>query len=304
MAFDFDKFENLKRRLNAVVVAHNYQLPEVQDIADFIGDSLEMAFRAVELSANVIIVAGVRFMAELVAAMNPDKIVLHPDPSAGCPLADKINLNLISEVRSKFKGIPIIVYVNSPLEVKASADFFVTSSSVLRLISKIGVDTVIFGPDKNLADYIADVLKINVIPLPRDSFCPVHEYLLDEYYVKKALEKYPNAKLLVHPEVPPTVRRMSHFVGGSSQMIKAIGEIEGDTYLLGTEEGLAYRAKLIYDDKNILPVNCRAVCIDMKKITPRKILNCLENLKPKVSIDREITVKAREVIFNSLELLR
>jgi len=303
VSFDLNRFENLKRRFKAVVVAHNYQLPEVQDIADFIGDSLEMAFRAVELSANVVIVAGVKFMAELVAAMNPDKIVLHPEPNASCPLADKINLNLISEVKSKFKNVPIVVYVNSPLEVKASADFFVTSSSILRVVSKLGVDTIAFGPDINLANYISENLKINVIPISMDAYCPVHEYLLDEYYVKRALEKYPNAKLLVHPGVPSNIRRMAHFIGGDGQIIKAISEIEGDVYLLGTEEGLAYRAKMIYEDKNIFPVNCRAVCMDMKKVTPRKILNCLENLKPKVSIDREITVKAREVIFNSLELL-
>ncbi|MEM3615253.1 MAG: quinolinate synthase NadA [Candidatus Methanomethylicia archaeon] len=303
MRVDLDLIEALKKKRKAVILAHNYQLPEVQDMADFVGDSLEMAFRAIELSSDVVVVAGVRFMAELVAAINPDKIVLHPEPSAGCPLADKINVNLISEARSKFRNVPVVVYVNSPIEVKALADYFVTSSSALKLISKLRSDNVIFGPDKNLANYISEKLNINVVPLPQDAFCPVHEHLIDAYYVEDALRRYPNAKILLHPEVPPESRRYAHFIGGTSQMILAIGEIEGDTYLLGTEEGLAYRAKRIFDDKNIYPLNYRAVCVDMKKITPRKILNCLENLKPRVSIDREILIKSRDVIFESLDFL-
>lgn len=295
--------ENLKRRRRAVILAHNYQLPEVQDLADFVGDSLEMAFRAVDLDADVIVVAGVRFMAELVAAINPDRIVLHPEPSSRCPLADSVNVGLVSDFRSRFKGVPIVVYVNSPIEVKAAADYFVTSSSILRLVSKLNVESVIFGPDRNLADYISENLNVNVIPLSPESHCPVHEYLLDEYYVLEALKLHPNAKLLVHPEVPRSVRKLAYFVGSTSGMIRAIGDLEGDEFLLGTEEGLTYRARKLYGGKRIFPVNYRAICVDMKKITPRKITYCLENLKFKVTLDREIISKAREVIFSSLELL-
>lgn len=300
---DIDLIERLKKRYKAVIIAHNYQLPEVQEIADFTGDSLEMAFRAMELSSDVIIVAGVKFMAELVAAINPDKIVLHPDPTATCPLADKINVQLISEVRERFKGLPIVVYDISPIEVKALADFFVTCSFATRLISKLGFESIIFSPDNNVASYISEKTNVNVIPIPSESYCPIYEHLIDEYYVKSALKIYPNAKLLVHMGVSPKVRRLAHYVGGNSQMIKAIGDIEGEVYLLGAEEGLAYRAKRIFSDKTILPVNSRAICLEMKKITPRKIIECLNNLKPKISIDREIIVRARRVIFNSLDIL-
>jgi quinolinate synthase len=295
--------EDLKRRRRAVILAHNYQLPEVQDLADFVGDSLEMAFRAVDLDADVIVVAGVRFMAEIVAAINPDRIVLHPEPNSRCPLADSVNVGLISDFRSRFKGVPVVVYVNSPIEVKAVADYFVTSSSILRLISKLNVENVIFGPDKNLADYISEKLNVNVIQLSPESHCPIYEYLLDEYYVLEALKYHPNAKLLVHPQVSKNVRRLAHFVGSDNGIVRAIGDLEGEEFLIGAEEGLAYRAGKLYGGKRIFPVNYRAVCIEMKKITPRKIIDCLENLKFRVTLAREVISKAREVIFSSLELL-
>ncbi len=299
-----NKIEELKRKLNAVILAHNYQEPEVQDIADFVGDSLEMALKALETDADVIVVAGVSFMAEVVALLNPDKIVIHPDPTAKCPLADFLTPQMVEEAKRENPGRPIVLYVNTYANVKAYADYVVTSASAARLISRLEYEEVLFGPDKNLADYVAQVTGKAVRPLPPYGHCPIHEYLIDEYYLMRAKGQYPNARVLVHPEAPREVRMKADFIGSTSQMLRAIGEINANEFILGTEEGLVYRAKKLYPDKAIYPLNPKAVCLDMKKITPLKILRSLELLKPRVTIESDIVKKAREAILRSLELLK
>ena len=298
------KIEELKRRRNAVILAHNYQLPEVQDVADFVGDSLELARKAMEIDADVVVFAGVSFMAEMVAALNPDKIVLHPDPSAGCPLADYATPAIVKKYKEKYPKLPLILYVNSLSVAKALADYVVTSSSAVKLVQRLKAEEVLFGPDKNLADHVMKVTGIKVIPVPAYGHCPVHQYLIDEYHLMKALEEHPHAKVLVHPEAPPEVRERADFIGSTSQMLKAVGELEGEEFILGTEEGLAYRARRLYPHKRAYPLNPRAVCIDMKKITPLKILRSLETLKPRVTLERSLSERVREVIEKSLELLR
>ncbi len=298
------KIENLKSTKNAYILAHNYQLPEVQDVADFVGDSLEMARKAMEVDADVIVVAGVRFMAEVAKVLNPDKIVLHPVPAAGCPLADHLTVDIIKKFREMYPHAPLVTYVNSTIEAKAMSDVVVTSASALKVISKLDDDVVLFGPDKNLAWFVASRSSKSIIPVPPWGHCPVHEFLVSPYYLRKAKESHPGCKLLVHPEAPPESQRMADFVGSTSQMLQAIGQMEASCYILGTEEGLVHRARKRYPDKDIFPPDMRTVCIDMKKITLDKIASSLENLKPQVKLDKGLMDRAREAIQRGLELAR
>jgi len=298
------RIRELSRARRAVILAHNYQLPEVQDIADFVGDSLQLARKAMEVDADVIVFAGVSFMAETAAALNPDKLVLHPNPASGCPLADYLTPQMVREYRRACPGAPVVVYVNSVIGAKAEADYVVTSSSAGKLISRLGVETVVFGPDKNLAEHAAAEAGVEVIKAPPYGHCPVHEYLLHAYYVRKALETHPKAKLIAHPETPREVRSMAFRVGSTAQMLKALGEVEGDEFILATEEGLTYRARKLYPGKRVYPANPQAICIDMKKITLHHILKALETLKPAVKLDPQVGRRAREVIEESLKLLK
>lgn len=222
-----ERVEESKRRRRAVILAHNYELPEVQDVADFVGDSLELARRAMSVDADVVVLAGVYFMAEVAAILNPDKVVLIPNPAAGCPLADFLTPEVIRRYRERYPGAPLVVYINSYARAKYYADYIVTSASAVKLVSKLDDDVILFGPDRNLASFVAERTGKRVIPVPEGGHCPVHEYLLSEYYVLKALREHPGAKLLLHPEAPPEARRHAHFVGSTSQMLKAIGELGG-----------------------------------------------------------------------------
>ena len=299
-----ERIRVLKQRRRAYIIAHNYQKPEVQDVADFVGDSLEMAKKALEADADVIVVAGVSFMAEVAAILNPDKVVLHPDPTAGCPLADFLTPSMIREARSRYPNRPVVLYINTYVDSKVLADYIVTSSSAPKLISRLGHDEVIFGPDKNLADHVSELVSKKIIPLPPNGCCPVHEYLISEYHLLDAVSRYPNAKILVHPETPRSVRKRADFVGSTSQMLKAVGKMPYREFLLGTEEGLAYRARKLYPEKIVCPLNPKAICTNMKKITLLKILKSLEELKPKVNIDRRTSERVREIMSTSMEMIR
>jgi len=293
----------LKRRRNAIILAHNYMPPEVQDIADYVGDSLELAKKALETSADVIVFAGVSFMADIAAILNPDKIVLHPEPCSRCVLADMLTKDHVMRAREEYPGAPLVLYINSPTELKVYADHIVTSSSASKLVSKLDNETILFGPDRNLADHVARETGKEVVAVPPHGNCPVHQYLLGEYHVRRALEEHPGAKLIVHPETPSSVRGMADYIGSTSQMLKAIGSIEASEYLIGTEEGLVYRARKLYPDKKIYPVNPQAICIDMKKINLLNIRCSLENLKPRVEIDPVVARRVREVMEESLRII-
>ena len=302
------ELERLKRRYNAVILAHNYQLPEVQDAADYVGDSLELALKAMETDADVIVLAGVRFMAEVAKLLNPDKIVIHPEPAAGCPLADRATPQRLLEARRERPGAPLVIYVNSTVEAKAVSDYVVTSASAVEAVGRLareGYETILFAPDRNLADWVQEnVPEAKVVPVPRDGFCPVHEFLVSPYYIRRAVEEHPAARVLVHPEAPREARRLADYVGSTSQMLRYIGATDPrGEYILGTEEGLAYRARRLYPEARVYPVSPATVCIDMKKITLEKIVRSLEALKPRVEIPREVAVKAREAVVRGLELV-
>jgi len=299
-----EEVRDLCEKRRAVILAHNYQSPEVQDVADYVGDSLELARKAVNVDADVIVFAGVSFMAEVAAILNEDKIILHPVKEASCPLADFLDIETIKEYKKKYPGAPLVLYVNSYAEAKMYADYIATSASALKLISKLDADTILFGPDKNLASYVTKRSNKKIIPIPPHSYCYVHEHLISRYHVEKAKDEKPTAKLLVHPEVPPENHEIADFIGSTSQMLKAIGKLDGSEFLLGTEEALSYRAKNLYPDKEIFPVNPGAICIDMKKINLLNIKKNLETLKPKIFIEKKMNEKVRSILERSLEMIK
>jgi quinolinate synthase len=299
-----EKVKTLCEKRNAVILAHNYQSPQVQDVADFVGDSLELAVKALNTDADVIVFAGVSFMAEVAAILNKGKIILHPAPKAVCPLADFLDIETVKKFRDKNPGAPLVLYINSSADAKMYADYVVTSASALKLISKLDADKILFGPDKNLCSYVAKRTGKNIVPVPSNGYCYVHEQLINRYHIEKAKGEQPDAELLVHPEVSPEIQEIADYIGSTSQMLRAIGESRRSSFLLGTEVDFSYRATRLYPDKDIYPVNPEAVCADMKKITMLSIKKSLETLEPKVIIEKKVEKKVRKVLEKSLEMVK
>lgn len=288
------------RRRGAILLAHNYQRPEVQDAADFTGDSLELSLKAVEHEAKVIVFAGVDFMAEQAALMNPNKVVLHPEPLARCPMAAMLNPRLARKYKVRYPGAPLVVYINSSAEVKALSDYVVTSANAAKLVSQLDAERVLFGPDRHLAEYVAEVTGKEVIPVPSDGHCPVHMVITQEE-VEEARRRHPNAKVLAHPECVKQVRSRADFVGSTSQMIKAAAEMGVGEYIVATEVGLLYRLERL--GVRAYPASSYAVCPEMKKITLSGIASCLSSGRCAVRVNAKVAQRAREAIGRTFELL-
>lgn len=284
----------------AVLLAHNYQRPEVQDAADFVGDSLELSLRAAELEAGTIVFAGVDFMAEQAALLNPRKVVLHPEPLAKCPMAAMLTLELARKCKEKHPGAPLVVYVNSLAEVKAVADYVVTSANAAKLISQLDSETVLFGPDRHLAEYVAEITGKEVVPVPSDGHCPVHLVITREE-VESAKRERPGAKVLAHPECVREVRQLADFIGSTSQMVRAAGELKAGEYVVATEVGLLHRLRRV--GVRAYPASSYAVCVEMKKVTLDKIVGSLLSGRGVVSVDAGVAAGAREAVARTLELL-
>jgi len=295
-----EEIRRLMDEKKAVLLAHNYQRPEVQDAADFVGDSLELSLKAAELEAKTVVFAGVDFMAEQAAILNPGKVVLHPERLARCPMAAMLTLELAKEYKEKYPGIPFVVYVNSWAEVKALADYVVTSANAVKLVSQLEADKVLFGPDRHLAEYVAEATGKEVIPVPSDGHCPVHLAITREE-VEGARKRYPAAKVLAHPECVREVRRLADFVGSTSQMIRAASELGAREYVVATEVGLLHRLEKLGFKAH--PASSYAVCVEMKKITLSSILSSLVNGRNVVKVDAKVARRAREAIGRTFELL-
>jgi len=299
-----DRLAELKRVRRAVILAHNYQLPEVQEVADFVGDSLELARKSMSVDADVIVFAGVSFMAELAKVLNPDKVVLHPNPESRCPLADFLTPQQVTEAKREHPNTPFVIYVNSNINAKALSDYIVTSASAAKLVSRLEGDAVLFGPDRNLADHVATATGKEVIPVPRNGHCPIHEYLVRAEDIVEVRRAFKGAYVLVHPEAPREAREMADYVGSTSQMLRRIGEVSAPHYFLGTEEGLVWRARKLYPGKRVDPLQPRAVCIDMKKISLRRLVWSLETMKHEVRVDAGTLRRVKEILERSLELIK
>jgi quinolinate synthase len=293
-----ERILQLKEEKNAVILAHNYQNADIQEIADFIGDSLELARTAERTDADIIVFCGVDFMAETASVLNPDKLVLIPSRDARCPMAAQLPPEKIRE--AKKSGYEFIIYVNSYAASKAEADICCTSANAAKIVESIGSDIVMLGPDSNLACLAAEKTGKTVMPVPSHGYCYVHKVFRAED-VKNARLKYPDAEVIVHPECDMKVQRLSDFVGSTSQMYKYAEKSEAETIIVGTEKGLVERMKREIEGKTFLPLR-DSICIEMKLNTLDRVYDVLLNEKNRVKVEGEIAERAKIAIDRMLKV--
>jgi quinolinate synthase len=282
----------VKKERNAVILAHNYQTPEIYHcVADFVGDSLQLAREAAKVKADVIVQAGVHFMAETAKILNPDKTVLIPDVRAGCSLASAITGEDVRLLRERFPGVPVVTYVNTSAEVKAESDITCTSSNALQVVESLGVDKVIFVPDQYLAKYVASQTKVKIIAWKGS--CEVHErFTGDELAMIRAND--PSVQIVAHPECPPDVIAASDFTGSTAHMIDWVRKNKPKRVVLVTECSMADNVQAELPDVEFTrPCN---LCPHMKRITLPKILDSLLHMKEEVVVDPMVAEKARRAV--------
>jgi len=291
----------LKKKRNAVILVHNYQLPEVQDIADFRGDSLELSRAAAKIDAKVIVFCGVYFMAETASILSPDKMVIMPDASAGCPMANMLDADELRKLKIEHPQAVTVGYVNTSAAVKAELDYCCTSTNAVAVVNKLAdKKEIIFVPDKYLADYVSKKTGRKLITW--HGFCPTHVRILPEDVIREK-KFHPEAKVMVHPECLPEVVNMADVVLSTSQMCKYAKESTAKEFIIGTEAGLVYRLKQDNPDKEFYLASERAVCPNMKRTTLEKVLWALEELKDEVKVPEEIRKKAHLAIERMLAIV-
>ncbi len=295
------EIKRLKRERNAVILAHNYQLPEVQDIADYNGDSLGLSIEAGKTKADVIVFCGVWFMAETAKIISPEKTVLIPDPGAGCPMADMLNLTQLKALKEAHPAAKLMCYVNSSVEVKAECDLCCTSANAVDLALKafLPQEEVIFVPDKNLAAYAAREAGRPFIIHP--GFCPTHNRI-QAAHVQAARDLHPKAEVLVHPECTLEVIDAADKALSTGQMASYVSRSASKEFIIGTEEGMVYRLQKDNPGKAFYPLlPGMMICPNMKKITLNKVYEALRDMRFEVKVDEEIASRARKAISRMLE---
>ncbi|MBF0532046.1 MAG: quinolinate synthase NadA [Candidatus Omnitrophica bacterium] len=282
----------LKKERHAVILAHNYQLPEVQDIADYTGDSLGLSLEAAKTKAEVIIFCGVYFMAETAKIISPEKTVVIPDPTAGCPMADMVSAAQLRELKARHPQAKVVCYVNTTAEVKAECDVCCTSANAVLILKKLKKEAaeIIFVPDKYLAGYAAQKAGCAVIPWP--GYCPTHARILPEHIVKLKQER-PMAKVIVHPECNGLVVALADAALSTAGMIKYASENDAEEFIVATETGMLHGLRKACPRKRFYPVSEEIVCPNMKKTTLEKVLRALQTLEFQVELPGEIINRAR-----------
>ena len=290
----------LKQQKNAVILAHNYQPPAIQDIADMTGDSLELSRKAASTTADVIVFCGVAFMAETAAILNPGKTVLLPRLDAGCPMADMITPDDVRAVRAKHPGIPIVTYVNSTAAVKAESTVCCTSANSIHVVESFTEhDAVYMAPDQNLAKYTARHTRKKVYHW--NGYCPIHHNLTVEAVQKKKKE-HPDALFLAHPECPPEILELADMVQSTSGMLRFVAESPHKAFIIGTEEGILHPMRKKNPEKRFYSVSGTMVCPDMKKTSLEDVLRAMETLQPRVSVPEEIRIRALDAVERMLNI--
>jgi quinolinate synthase len=293
------RIAELKRRKNAVILAHNYQLPEVQDIADFVGDSLELSRKAAALEASMIVFCGVHFMAETAAVLAPGKTVLLPEVEAGCPMADMINARELRAWKARYPGLKVVCYVNTSAEVKAESDICCTSSNAVAVVNSLGVDRVLFVPDKNLAAYVARETGKDIIAW--DGYCHVHHRLTPRD-IEEARALHPQAEVWVHPECPLDVIDRADKVLSTGKMVLEARKTTRREVIIGTEKGIIYRLAKENPAVAFFPARETALCAHMKMTTLDKVLRALETDTFRVEVPADIAARARGAIEAMLRI--
>ncbi len=294
-----DKIAKLKKEKNAVILAHNYQIGEVQDVADYIGDSLGLSQKAAQVDAKIIVFCGVHFMAETAKILAPEKTILIPDARAGCPMADMITASELREWKKNYPKSKAVCYVNTTAEVKAECDICCTSSNAVKVVNSLKADVILFAPDKNLAAYVARHTKKKIIPW--DGYCYVHRYIKARDIMDKK-NLHPEAEVWVHPECLPEVIDLADKVISTGKMVQEARKTKKKEIIIGTESGIIYRMKKENPTKNFYPARDVAFCFNMKKIDLGKVLRSLENMIYKVEVPLEVSQKARGAIEKMIEI--
>ncbi|MBS7618514.1 quinolinate synthase NadA [Candidatus Bathyarchaeota archaeon] len=297
------KVIHLKEKEKALILAHNYQRPEIQEIADFVGDSLQLCFAAIRAEdAKYIVFCGVDFMAETASILNPDKPVVIPDVEAKCPMVAQLPAKKVVEAKKKYPDAEVMLYINTLAEAKAEADVICTSSNAFRIASKLDSTKVLFGPDRNLAWYTAKrCSNKEIIPIPENGYCIVHKlFQVEDILLLK--KSHPDAEVLVHPECDPEVQQIADFIGSTEQMRRRCFESHSKKFIITTEIGLIDRLKRELPGKEYIPAFEGAICYNMKRHTLEKVYHALESKKTVVKVPEDIAKKARLAIERMMGL--
>ena len=294
-----DQINRLKKRNNAIILAHNYQLGEVQDVADYVGDSLGLSQKAAKSDADIIVFCGVQFMAETASILCPDKMVLMPEITAGCPMANMISVERLRTLKNKHPKAIVVCYVNTTAEIKAESDICCTSSNAVKVVESIKESEIIFIPDQYLAHYVSTKTEKKIIPWV--GFCPTHIKILPEHILKQK-KLHPKAKVIVHPECTPPVIALADEVMSTGGMIRYAKESNTREIIVATEVGILYRLRKENLTKKFYPASESAICPNMKKTTQEKILWSLEDLKHVIKVPANIRLKAKKALDKMLEL--
>lgn len=293
------RIEKLKAEKNAVILAHSYTTGDVQEAADFIGDSLGLSRAAIDLDSEIIVFAGVHFMAESAALLSPEKKVLLPVADAGCPMADMITAEALKKEKKKYLDAAVVCYVNSSAAVKAESDICCTSANATNVVNSLENDTILFVPDKNLAAYVASHTKKKIIPW--EGYCPIHNNFNAEH-INTAKKIAPGAKLLAHPECNEEVLKSADKILSTTGIINYVKATDDNTYIIGTENGIMHKLKSENPNKVFIPLSNEAICHDMKKITLESIERALIEEKHHITVPEDIRKKAKLSLDKMLEI--
>lgn len=308
------EIQALKKETNSIILAHLYQVLDVQEVGDFLGDSLGLSRKAAEVQdAENIVFAAVDFMAETAVLMNPDKNVLLPDVSASCPMAAQLKASQIQEYKKKYPDLPVVLYVNTLAEAKAVSDAVCTSANAVKICTEVakerGTNDILFGPDKNLGAYVKKITGINTIPMPDKGYCYVHDQIIIED-VNHQRAEHPDAKLIVHPECKSEVQDAADFVGSTSQMLKYVASSSDTKFIVGTEQGLVEKLKVDYPGRKFYPLAMGgSICKNMKKTSVEKIHALMLKIKDGtyqdhlVKLDTQVMEGAKKAIEYMFELM-
>jgi len=297
-----EEIVKLKKEKNAIILAHNYQRPEVQEIADYVGDSIELSRKAMdEKKAKVIVFSAVDFMAESAAILNPEKKVLLPAPGARCPMAQMLTVDEIKRAKSKHPSVPVVVYVNTLAAAKAQSDICCTSANAVQVVSSLKSEKVLFGPDRNLAEYVQRKTGKTVIPIPEWGFCPTH-LLFQPEDIQVLKIQYPEAIVMAHPECTFEVQKTADFIGSTSQICSYAKKNKASIFVVATEEGVLHRLRKDSPSKTFILAYDGAVCPNMKLNTLERVYASLKEEKYLVTVPKPIAKQARKALERMFEL--